>query len=119
MAINVGRTTRNFALVDALSQTLGAVFPTVFVVDEPGPADDLGNSLVVATGEPVLLADFLENVTALPDSLPAEFRSFATEAASRARVAAPPAGTPIFTDDRAPVEQVVHGIIWDFLQGER
>ncbi len=119
VAVNVGRTPRNFALVDALSQTLGGVFPTVFVVDEPGPADDLGNSLVVATREPLALAAFQANVAALADSLPAEFRVFAREAAPRARVAAPPPGTPIFTDDRAPVEQVVHGIIWDFLQGER
>ena len=117
VAINVGRTSRNYALVDALSQTLGALFPTVFVVDEPGPADNLGNSLVVATGQPVSLDAFRANVAALPDSLPAEFRSFAAQAAFYARPATPPPGTPIFTDDHAPVEQVVHGIIWDFLQG--
>ncbi|MBI3960442.1 MAG: fused MFS/spermidine synthase [Chloroflexi bacterium] len=119
VAINVGRTTRNYALVDALSQTVGKIFPTVFVVDEPGPVDDLGNSLVVATGQPFTLAAFQANVAALPDSLPAEFRNFAVEATRRARNATPPQDTPIFTDDRAPVEQVVHGIIWDFLQGER
>jgi len=117
VAINVGRTARNFALVDALSLTLGVIFPSVFVIDEPGPPDDLGNSLLVATGQPFALADFQRNVAGLPPALAPEFRSFAAQAAEQARVAAPPAGTPLFTDDRAPVEQVVHGIIWDFLRG--
>jgi predicted membrane-bound spermidine synthase len=117
VAINVGRTAGNFALVDALSQTLGQVFPTVFVIDEPGPADNLGNSLVVATVQPFALADFQANAAALPGALPEEFRTFVAQAAPQARLAALPADTPIFTDDRAPVEQLVHGIIWDFLQG--
>ena len=117
VAINVGRTTANFALVDALSQTLGQVFPTVFVIDEPGPADDLGNSLVVATVQPFALADFQANAGRVPGTLPEEFRTFVAQAAPQARLARPPGDTPIFTDDRAPVEQLVHGIIWDFLQG--
>lgn len=117
VAINVGRTAGNFALVDALSHTLGQLFPTVFVIDEPGPADNLGNSLVVATVQPFALADFQANAAALPGTLPEEFRAFVAQAAPQARLAAPPADTPIFTDDRAPVEQLVHGIIWDFLQG--
>lgn len=118
VAVNVGRTSRNYALVDALSRTLGAVFPTVFVIDEPGPGDDLGNSLVVATRQPFLLADFQMNAANLPERLPAEFRAFVAQAVPQARVAAPPPDTPIFTDDRAPVEQLVHIIIWDFLQGK-
>ena len=117
IAINVGRTAGNFALVDALSQTLGQLFPTVFVIDEPGPADNLGNSLVVATVQPFALADFQANAAALPATLPEEFLAFVAQALPQARLAAPPAETPIFTDDRAPVEQLVHGIIWDFLQG--
>jgi hypothetical protein len=32
-------------------------------------------------------------------------------------MAAPLANAPIFTDDRSPVEQIVHGIIADFLAG--
>jgi len=117
VAINVGRTAGNFALVDALSHTLCQVFSTVFVIDEPGPAGNLGNSLVVATVQPFALADFQANAAALPETLPEEFRAFVAQAVPQARLAAPPADTPIFTDDRAPVEQLVHGIIWDFLQG--
>ena len=116
LAINVGRSATDFALVDALAATLAEVFPSVLVVDEPGPADDLGNSLVVATLQPTIAQAFAANVLAMPPSLPLEFREFARESAARVRQADPPAGTPVFTDDRAPVEQLVHKIIWNFLR---
>jgi predicted membrane-bound spermidine synthase len=116
LAINVGRTPTNFALVDALAATARQVYPTVFLLDEPGPPGALGNTLLVATKSPVTLENsFLANVAALPTTLPAEFRDFAQQATQVARVAAPPPTTPIFTDDRAPVERIVHSIILDFL----
>ncbi len=49
VAINVGRTETNFSLVEALVATLRTVFPSVFVIDEPGPPNTLANSLVIAT----------------------------------------------------------------------
>ena len=116
LAINVGRTARNFALVDALAATLAQVFPSVYAVDEPGPEDTLGNSLVVATVQPTTLDDLLANVAALPADKAPEFRTFVAEAAPRSRPLAPDPDAPVFTDDRAPVEQVVHGIILDFLR---
>jgi hypothetical protein len=51
----------------------------------------------------------------LPDTLAADFRQFAAESVARARVGEVSADAALFTDDHAPVEQVVHGIIWDFL----
>ncbi len=118
VAVNVGRTATNFALVEAMTATMGAVFPSVFVVDEPGPPGTLANSLVVATKQPTTLATFQDNVADLSEGLPAEFRAFVQQAAREARVAAPPTDAPIFTDDRAQVEQVVHGLILDYLAGE-
>jgi spermidine synthase len=118
VAVNVGRTETNFALVEAMTATMGQVFLSVFVVDEPGPPGTLANSLVVATKQPTTLEIFQENVAALSDRLPAEFRAFVQQAATHARVANPPADAPIFADDRAQVEQVVHGLILDFLAGE-
>ncbi len=129
LMINVGRSATDFALVDALAATLAAVFPSVLIVDEPGPPDDLGNSLVVAANLPITPEAFAANAAALAPSLPHEFRRFALEVAgcagvsscdralSRVRTANPPAGAPVLTDDRAPVEQLVHGIIWNFLRG--
>ncbi|HXF62234.1 MAG TPA: fused MFS/spermidine synthase [Caldilineaceae bacterium] len=117
LAINVGRTPTNFSLVDALAATAMQVFPSVFLVDEPGPPGTLGNTLLVATAQPANLDQFAANVAALPERLPAEFRAFAAQAQAYSRVAAPPPDTPIFTDDHAPVERIVHSIILDFLRG--
>jgi hypothetical protein len=116
LAINVGRTPTNFTLVDALAATVQQVFPTVFLLDEPGPPGTLGNTLLVATKSPVTLENtLLANVQMLPATLPAEFRDFALEATQVARVATPPSTAPILTDDHAPVEQIVHSIILNFL----
>ena len=117
VAINVGRTDTNFALVDALTATLGTVFPTVYVIDEPGPPATLANSLVVATMQPMTLETLSANIADLPDSMAPEFREFVEQAATQARVASPAPDAPIFTDDRAPVERVVHSIIADYLAG--
>lgn len=118
LAINVGRTAENFALVDALAATLRQLFPTVHIIDEPGPIDDLGNSLLVATMQPTSVQDLYTNIKNLPASMPIEFRKFAQAAQSHARTSPAVADVPIFTDDHAPVEQVVHTIIWDFMMGE-
>jgi predicted membrane-bound spermidine synthase len=116
LAINVGRTPTNFALVDALAATALQVYPTVFLLDEPGPPGTLGNTLLVATKMPVTLeTTLLANVVMLPATMHAEFRDFAQQATQVARVATPPSTAPIFTDDHAPVERIVHSIILDFL----
>jgi len=115
VAVNVGRTDANFALVDALAATLQQVFPSVFVIDEPGPPATLANSLVVATNQPTTLAHFQANVAALPATLPTEFTAFVYEAAPHVQVATPPMDAPIFTDDHSQVEQIVHSLIMDFL----
>jgi predicted membrane-bound spermidine synthase len=108
VAVNVGRTHTDYSLVDAIAKTMGQVFPTVFIVDEPDNGSQLGNSLVVATRRPSTLADFRANLPAYNNPLLAEIIA---EAAPAARLAAPPASAPIFTDDRAPVEQVVHNLV--------
>lgn len=109
-AINVARAGDDFRLVDALTATLSAVFPAVFIIDEPAPPGSLGNSLVVATMQPATLADFLANTAALPEPMLAEV-------AGRARAHVRPAASagPILTDDRAPVEQIIHGIVLRYL----
>jgi predicted membrane-bound spermidine synthase len=115
LVINVGRTASNFALVDALAATVAQHFPSVYAIDEPGPADMLGNSLLVATRQPTDLKEFVAAVNGLPNSLPNEFRQFAHRAIGQTRVIGLSAHTPILTDDHAPVEQIVHQIIGDFL----
>lgn len=118
LAINIGRTPTDFSLVDALAATVATVFPSVFLVDEPGPPQTLGNTLLIATKQPITLeAGFFANVEQLPDHLAPELRDFARAARTLVRLPAPPPNTPILTDDRAPVERIVHGIILSYLAG--
>lgn len=118
VAINVGRTATNYELVDALAATLTQVFPTIYAIDEPGPPGNLSNSLVVATLQPTAPTVFADHLAQLPKALSPEFRAFAQQAAGQIRRLAPTNDTVIFTDDHAPVEQVVHRIIWDFMLGQ-
>lgn len=119
VAINVGRTATNYELVDTLAATLGQVFPTVYAIDEPGPPNALSNSLLIASSQPQTdLPNFAEQLAQLPASLPAEFQAFAQRALLQTRLLpSSSADSIIFTDDHAPVEQVVHRIIWDFMIG--
>lgn len=117
LAINVGRTMHDFSLVDALAATMGREFPSVYVIDEPGPPDAIGNSLLVATVQPTSLDYLATNVQRLGDSYPSEFAEFARGAVEHARVASPPPKAPVLTDDHAPVEWLVHRIIFDYLKG--
>ncbi len=110
VAVNVARTANDDSLVVALAGTMAVVFPSVFLLEEPMAGFDLGNTLVVATRQPATLADFLANTADLPEPLLAEV-------ARRARPHARPAPTSdlVLTDDRAAIEQIIHGIILRFL----
>ena len=112
VAVNVGRTHTDYSLVDAVAATLAQVFPSVYVMDEPDNGSPLGNSLVIATRRPTTLADLRANLPRFDHPLLAEV---ARRAVPQARRAAPPPGTPIFTDDRAPVEQVVHALVLRYM----
>jgi len=117
VAINVGRTATNYGLVDAMAATLAQVFPTVYAIDEPGPPDTLSNSLLIATVAPIHHTPFADQLAQLPEQLPTDFQTFVQNALPQTRRLLPTSDAPVFTDDHAPVEQVVHRIIWDFMVG--
>jgi predicted membrane-bound spermidine synthase len=107
VAINVARTANDSRLVEALAGTMAAVFPSVYVINEPLFGDDLGNSIVVATLQPTQLSNFAANRPLL------QANPLLDEVARRIEpyIAPAPAGGPVLTDDRAPVEQIVHQLI--------
>jgi spermidine synthase len=112
-AINVGRTPSDYALVDSIAHTMRTVFPSLYVLDTPNREGELASCLVVATRQPTRLENLRDNAAHLQD---ARLRSVAERAMAQmwevteARV--------VFTDDRAPVEQIVHRIILDYVTGE-
>jgi spermidine synthase len=109
VAVNVARTAADYRLVDALAATLRQVFPSVYLVDHPNNA----NTLVVATNQPTRLDDFRANVAPLAD---ANLRFVAAQALPTARVATQDA--PVFTDNHAPVERLIHDIILRYALGQ-
>ncbi len=112
VAINVGRTPTDWSLVEALASTLKAEFPNVYIVDLAQTTQDVGNVLVVATKQPTRLENFAANTELLTDPI---LWQVANKALVRASEFTEP--TVVFTDDKAPVEQVVHGLILSFVTG--
>ena len=113
VAINVGRTRTDWSLVQALASTLKAVFPNVYTVDLSQPGYDLINVLVVATKQPTRLENLSANAELLSHPL---LQQVARDSLPRAAEFTNP--TTVFTDDKAPVEQLVHGLILSFVAGQ-
>ncbi|HHJ06554.1 MAG TPA: spermine synthase [Anaerolineae bacterium] len=134
MAINAGRTHTDYSLVLALAAGMKAVFPKVYVIDAPDFGGDLGNSLIVATKQPTRLEDFFANAALLDNQFLQEMaaKTFETRlwqitcqpdapfmpGVGDLPATLPAACPPPFTDDKAPVEQVVHGLVLRYLLGE-
>lgn len=113
MAINAGRTSTDYSLVDVLGSTMKSVFPNVYVLDVPDFGSSLGNSLVIATKQPTQLENFTLNVAQLQHPL---LRLVASRAMSSRMWELESNGT-VFTDDKAPVEQVIHQLIVRYMLG--
>src|SRR5438552_834551 len=58
LAVNVGRTATDYRLVSALASTMAAVFPSVFLIDDP----NFANTVVYASTVPVTVDDVAHNL---------------------------------------------------------
>ncbi|MBI5652123.1 MAG: fused MFS/spermidine synthase [Chloroflexi bacterium] len=109
VALNAARAPNDYRLVDALAATMRQVFPSVYLIDHPNNA----NTLIVATNEPTRLDDFRANVAVLRDP---NLQIVAAQALPSARVAEQI--EPVFTDDHAPVENLINDIIFRYALGQ-
>jgi spermidine synthase len=109
LTINVGRTTTDRRLIEAMTRTLLDVFPTVHTLDVP----DSYNTILVATRQPTLPENLLANFALLPpDTNPVLLE--ALQVASTSLYPTVASGVR-FTDDHAPVEAIVDSMVVDFL----
>ena len=108
LALNAARVQGDDRLVDAMAATMETVFPSVFIVEEPSEGFVTGNSLVVGTVQPSSLADWEANAEGIRQPMLAEM---ARRAGPSVRAAVTGSESIVFTDDRAPVEQLVHSIV--------
>ncbi|HET7767729.1 MAG TPA: fused MFS/spermidine synthase [Chloroflexota bacterium] len=129
VAINAGRTEDDYRLVNVLAGTMSDVYENVFVINIPTAI----NSIVVATNRPSTLAQFRANLETIQE--PTLRRVANVARANSCEYVAPGSGKTapmgeacdfatqigrmVFTDDLAPVEQVIDQIILGVVSGSR
>lgn len=106
-AVNVGRTATDFRLVDAIASTMRSVFPYVYAID----TTRFDNTLLIGSFSPTGITDLSLRAAALAPDGP--LQTTAAEALSDGDVRALDPGGEVWTDDHAPVEQVIDLIILD------
>ena len=109
LAINAGHTTSDFGLVDSLASTMKAVFPNVYILDVPTRGSVIGNSLVIGTKQATRIENFKQNIAALDSP---DLRGIGDSAQNVREVKS---SFVVWTDDLAPVEEVVHRILINFI----
>src|SRR6266581_3943226 len=111
--INAGRTCCDFRLVEALAQTMRSVFANVYIID----TQRFENSLVIGTNAPTSISNFYSNAGALTNPY---LKSIASASIAYGHIREEKTTNVYFTDDRAPVEQLIDQIIFDAVQkGEK
>jgi spermidine synthase len=113
LVINVGRTPEDRRLIEAMVGTLASVFPSIHVVDVP----ETFNSMVYATVQPTRPENLHANLTALQQDPETSQLLLDVLARAAANLTETPASAMVFTDDRAPVEQLVNSIVIRFILG--
>ncbi len=114
---NVLGTSHDRALVDAIGVTMQSAFPRVYALDAPHYAHSAypvpGNTLLFATVAGDALAAFRANAARLGSSPLARTARAAGPALRRFEPSGP---APLLTDDHAPVEDILHRMIWRFVR---
>lgn len=110
-AVNVGRTQTDYRLVAALASTMAAVYPNVYLIDDP----NFDNTLVFGTNEPVSIDDVRHNLGLVDAPLAS---SAAQTALAEGRLRVSPYHGQVYTDDLAPVEQLIDEIIFSYVTGK-
>jgi spermidine synthase len=110
MVINVGRAENDRRLIDAIGGTIGAVFPSVYVMDIPGTF----NSIIYATIQQTSPDNLQANLAYLKsDPATHPLLLYAVQTAQD-NLKPAPAVEQVFTDDLAPIELITNSMILDF-----
>ncbi len=110
LAINVGRGPSDRRLINAIASTIGAVFPSVYVMDVPGTF----NSVIYATAQPTDLANLDTNLAYLNSRGNTPPLLLEPVQTALANMQSTPQQGQVFTDDLAPIEWITNAIVVDF-----
>jgi spermidine synthase len=112
VVINVGRTPDDRRLIEAFSGTMGAVFPSVHVVDVPNTFNTIVFATMMETDPENLIANELALISKEAHPLLVDILHRTIQ-----NLQPTPDSNIIFTDDLAPVEQITNSIALRFLLG--
>jgi len=104
VAINAGRTNTDYRLVEALAQTMHSVFPDVYIIDSAL----YENSLIIGTNAHTSIQNFYLNTLNMSNPL---LHDVALSSMHTGNIREEMGSKVYFTDDQAPVEQLIDSII--------
>jgi predicted membrane-bound spermidine synthase len=107
--INAGRTNSDFRLVEALAQTMHSAFPNVYIINTAR----FTNSIIIGTNAHTSLGNFLVNTQSLSNLL---LQEVAESGIRTGNIREETIRKANFTDDQAPVEQLIDSIILDEIE---
>jgi spermidine synthase len=110
LVINVGRTPDDRRIVSALATTMGAVFPSVHVVDVPNTFNTIIYGTVRSTSVQYLADNYQE---LLAEGAPGLLLDVLGR--TLANLQPTPSATQVFTDDNAPIEQLTNAVVLKFI----
>lgn len=109
VVLNTAHTTHDFRLVQAFVNTLKQVFPSVYIFNVPGTF----NTEVMATMQPTSIDTFRSNLAQLsPNTTIGQVASEVLPVVKEAHAN----GGIVFTDDRAPIEQITDQLLLNYIQ---
>jgi predicted membrane-bound spermidine synthase len=109
VALNTGHTATDFRLVQAFVNTMSQVFPSVYVFNVPGTF----NTEIMATVQRTSINTFRDNMAQFaPDSVMGRVASEVTPQVTQGH----PDGGIVFTDDRAPIEEITDQLLLNYIQ---
>lgn len=112
VVINVGRTLDDRRLIEAMVGTLETVFPSLHLIDVP----ETFNSILIGTVQPTTFQNLVDNYLNLQDK---DTNPFLMDVLERSiQNSQPlPSSSIVFTDDKAPIEQLTDAIALRFIFG--
>jgi len=109
VALNTGHTSQDFRLVQAFVNTMSQVFPSVYTFNVPNTF----NTEIMATIYPTSIDTFRSNLSRLDPTT--VIGQVADEVLPVVRQGHPDGGI-VFTDDRAPIEQITDQLLLNYIQ---
>ena len=110
VVINVGRTLNDRRLIAAMVGTLQTVFPSLHLIDVP----ETSNSILIGTVQPTTFQNLVDNFLYLQDEDADPFLLDVLERAIQ-NLQPLPSSSFVFTDDKAPIEQLIDAIALRFI----